>query len=141
MCQSLELALKWHSNNVCYVIFIFGKANRRTARHVKAILKNNCNISRQLVNHHKFVVQLSKGVENKKKHAIVVINVGTYIAQHLTYLECRNICHKLAIFFKSYRQKLVVNQQDGELLSFHKQVNRCSSNRIQQVFIYLHCRV
>lgn len=69
--QNLELAVKLQKEDPCSLLMLADdcliscKANKKVARFVKAILRDYCNVLRQLVNFHKSMVHFSNGIENR----------------------------------------------------------------------------
>lgn len=73
---------------------IFCKANRKTARHVKTILDNYCNVSGQVVNLHKSMVKFSKGFTKFEKNMKILIILQVPSSSSITYLRYQPIDNK-----------------------------------------------
>lgn len=70
---------------------IFCKATKSAARNLTTILKNCCNVSCQLVNFYKPLLQFSEGIEKKQKLGIVVILQVLTSNSIVSYLCCKSI--------------------------------------------------
>lgn len=63
--KSLNMAIQYLFS-ICWWLYNLLKETKSAARNIQAILKHYCNVSGQLVNYHRSMIQFSKGIERGK---------------------------------------------------------------------------